>query len=90
VAARRAFEYAGLETATMEELRIAIRQQLLVKETPQFGNPTYRTQVVADVVTLSRDDEDTLAGGGVVEYPYTIQSTEAPFTRCFWWRISSG
>jgi hypothetical protein len=88
-AVRGVYEYAPLQTATMEELTLLIRRYLLTKNTPTFGQPSYQMWTFGDQITLSRQDEDTLVGGGVVEYPYTIPSTQAPFTRCFWWRIQT-
>lgn len=85
---RRLYELPALKTSIPEELRIFIRQQLLVRQTPTFGASTYRTDGFYEIVTLSRADEDALIAGQPVEIPYRpVLSNVAPFRRAFWWRI---
>lgn len=85
---RRLLEVAALQTAIPEELRITIRQELLVRQTSLLGAVTYWATAIFDVLTLSKNDEDALLAGEPVEIPYgNIVSNEAPFRRAFWWRL---
>lgn len=85
---RYARPYVALETATLTELVIEVYQQILVKETPLFGAATYRRYFVSDRLGFSREDEDRLLSGSVVEFAYPgIGSFTAPFRAAYWWQV---
>jgi hypothetical protein len=88
-------EYAGRKTAYLNELEFEVRCQYVEKleiapteaGIPTYGeNPEdqYRIRSVFDRFALSKDQEETLAGGNAVYVRYVLLNNDA-----YWWKLQA-